>query len=102
MKSESDALNGVVRVEASSSEAAVRAFVDGVLAALVASNEPVTVREGSATRVDIEIALTSRKRAIALATSVATMLKSYCADARVTLVTDVSAVAEEVLRDLEH
>jgi hypothetical protein len=77
-----------VRVEAESNVSEVRAFLDGVTAALAARREPnlVVSETGSANRVEFEFSIKTRHRAETLAQTIATTIEPYCDSARVTLV----------------
>lgn len=83
-------MNWNVRIEARDNVDECRAFLDGVVAALVATNQRgVVIRDGSVRVVDVEISLKSNKRVMALGRSIATILAPHCPDARVTLVAEV-------------
>jgi len=82
-------MRAVVRIEAATDEPQVRAFLDGVTAALIATNtRGVVVSDSSVQHVDIEFSLPSKHLARRLAKAIATILEPYCADARVTLAVD--------------
>jgi hypothetical protein len=81
-------MRAIIRIEAATDEPQVRAFLDGVTAALIASNTRVVVSNSSTPHLDIEFSLASKHLARRLAKSIATILEPHSADARVTLAVD--------------